>query len=244
MIHYPKTGHLVEMANKNRANPTEAEQNFIDFCNRMNIQYEFQVPIYCDEKGYILDFDLCYPFVENGKVREIHYVVEIDGGYHKLPEQQAKDKERTWDILQGDYKKVIRIPNKKTEDEDTLFHALYKGIPSNGKFGPAFREYVKKQYDNCRKRIDAAKRIETNKRKDSFEEIKIRAFYQSQIAKLQEEIETLKKTNWILSKEVVDRNIEINKWKERVEEVSQRIWKLSIATGNYSYYKDDYAVDF
>ena len=80
MIHYPKTGHLVEMANKNRANPTEAEQNFIDFCNRMNIQYEFQVPIYCDEKGYILDFDLCYPFVENGKVREIHYVVEIDGG--------------------------------------------------------------------------------------------------------------------------------------------------------------------
>lgn len=236
MIHYPKTGHLVEMANKNRANPTEAEQNFIDFCNKMNIQYEFQVPIYCDEKGYILDFDLCYPFVENGKVREIHYVVEIDGGYHKLPEQQAKDKERTWDILQGDYKKVIRIPNKKTEDEDTLFNALYKGIPSNGKFGPAFRDYIKQQKE--RRPPVPKNNKQVNTLLDTLTELK------EQIIALQEQNETLKKTNWILSKEVVDRNNEINKWKEKVEEVSQRIWKLSIATGNYSYYKDDYAVDF
>lgn len=235
-IHYPKTGHLVEMANKNRANPTEAEQNFIDFCDRMNIQYEFQVPIYCDEKGYILDFDLCYPFVENGKVREIHYVVEIDGGYHKDPEQQVKDKERTWDILQGDYKKVIRIPNKKTEDEDTLFHALYKGIPSSGKFGPAFRDYIKQQKERRPPVPKNNKQVGTLL--DTLTELK------EQVLALQEQNEAMKKTNWYLSKEVYDTRLEVNRWKEKFEEVNQRIWRLSVTTGNYSYYKDDYAVDF
>jgi very-short-patch-repair endonuclease len=235
-IHYPHTGHLVELTNKNRANPTKAEQNFILFCERMNIQYEFQVPIYCDERGYILDFDLCYTFEENGKAREIHYVVEIDGEYHKLPEQQAKDRERTQDILQANYKKVIRIPNKKTYDEETLFNALYKGIPKDGKFGPAFRNYIQQQKDR-RPPVPKNKK-EASCILDTLNEMK------EQIIALQEQNDTLNKANWYLAKEVYDTKLEVNKWKEKLEEVNRRIWQLSVATGNYNYYRDDYAVDF
>lgn len=235
-IHYPQTGHLVEMAEEKRKNPTRAEKNFIDFCERMGIPYEFQVPIFCDSKGYILDFELNYAYNDNGKTREVFYVVEIDGGYHNLPEQQEKDKERTLDILQGKYKKVIRIPNKKTEDDDTLFEALYKGIPKTGKDGPAYRDFLQRQRGKGTPHIMISS--EANAVLEAL------AKMEREILALRGEKERLIKTNWLLSKEVYDTKQELEKWKEKVEEVNNRIWRLSVMTGNYTYYKDDYAVDF
>ncbi len=243
-IHYPNTGHLVELANKNRENPTKAEKNFIYFCEWMNIPYKFQVPIYCDEKGYILDFDLCFTFEENGKQKEVHYVVEIDGFYHNSSDQKEKDKERTKNILLGKYKKVIRIPNEKTEDCDTLFKALYKGIPNTGKFGPVLRKWLQKRYNivesgmkNCFFEIKNVDKLRQSVSETPKETINEKEIYLTQINQLKEEIETLKKANWVLSKQIYDTQIERDRWMEKAEELNNNLWSLSAYCGNYRYFK-------
>lgn len=238
-IHYPHTGHLVELADKNRQNPTDAERRFIEFCEDMGIPYEFQVPIYCDGKGYILDFEISFEYRAKTRMKKIYYVVEIDGGYHNLPEQQKKDMQRTEDLLEGRYKKVIRLKNEQVSGYYDIFNSLYGSIPNSSKGGKALREYIKKQYTQ----FDAsANKWPKNKPQRSFKEEIERINDKAKIAKLEEEIAILKQVNWNLSKQVYDSQLEIKKWQEKVDEVNERIWLLSVSTGNFKYYMDDNVV--
>ena len=89
---------LKEFAAKHRAVPTEAESLMWKFlrANQMGVRYHRQHII----GNYIADF-ACL---------SLKLVIEIDGLYHSLPEQQISDEERTnW--LEENGFKVIRFTN-------------------------------------------------------------------------------------------------------------------------------------
>lgn len=140
-LRYPNKGYLYEFAEDKKKNPTEAELNFKNFCEMYQIQYSFQKPVYCDDRGYILDFEVKYPY--NKKGRTIYFVVEIDGGYHMTPEQKEKDKKRTEDLLQGRYEKVIRIKNEDTKTLKRMANAFINSIPKKKKPCQKFYNYLK-----------------------------------------------------------------------------------------------------
>lgn len=142
-LRYPNKGYLYDFAEEKKKNPTEAELNFKNFCEMYQIQYTFQKPVYCDDRGYILDFEVKFPY--NKKGRTIYFVVEIDGGYHMTAEQKEKDKQRTQDLLQGKYEKVIRIKNEDTTTLKRMCNAFLIGIPKKKKSCERFRDYIKKQ---------------------------------------------------------------------------------------------------
>lgn len=143
IMRYPNKGYLYDFAEEKKKNPTEAELNFKNFCEMYQIQYTFQKPVYCDDRGYILDFEV--KFQHNKKGKSIYFVVEIDGGYHKTPDQKTKDNQRTQDLLKGRYEKVIRIKNEDTTTLKRMCDAFLAGIPKKKKKHIRFYEYVKKR---------------------------------------------------------------------------------------------------
>lgn len=93
-------GRLKEFAKSNRKNPTDAERalwNMIKCC-RLGQDFKRQQVIGC----FIADF-VCLTS---------NLIVELDGSYHNLPEQQVSDEERTrW--LENQGFKVIRFANEE-----------------------------------------------------------------------------------------------------------------------------------
>ena len=99
-------GRLKELARRNRSNPTEAESLLWLMVkgSRLGCKFKRQHIIGC----FIVDF-VCI---------ETRLVVEIDGGYHSLPDQQTSDKERTaWLESQGF--RVIRFTNAEVMQNTT-----------------------------------------------------------------------------------------------------------------------------
>lgn len=93
-------GTLKEYAKLNRANPTDAEMVLWDNIrmNKIGIPFKRQFIIGRFIADFIsLDFNL---------------IIEVDGGYHNLPDQQISDEERTkWLERQGF--KVLRFKNEE-----------------------------------------------------------------------------------------------------------------------------------
>ncbi len=113
MEHYPYRtadggtyGRLKELAKRNRSNPTEAE-NLLWLMvkgGRLGLKFKRQHIIGC----FIVDF-VCL---------ETKLIVEIDGGYHSLPDQQISDNERAvWLESQGF--RVIRFTNEEVMQNTT-----------------------------------------------------------------------------------------------------------------------------
>lgn len=93
-------GRLKEYAKSNRAMPTEAESVlwYMLRGGRLGQNFKRQHIIGC----FIADF-VCLTS---------NLIVELDGGYHSLPEQQISDEERTtWLESQGF--KVMRFTNEE-----------------------------------------------------------------------------------------------------------------------------------
>lgn len=91
---------LKQYANHNRNNPTEAE-NIIWQCLRAN-----QLGQTFKRQHIIGDFIAAFCCIQS------HLIIEIDGGYHGIPEQQISDAMRTqWLNAQG--YKVIRFSNEE-----------------------------------------------------------------------------------------------------------------------------------
>ncbi|MBR3513579.1 MAG: endonuclease domain-containing protein [Bacteroidaceae bacterium] len=91
-------GKLKELATENRKNPTQAETVLWEYLKekRLGVPFRRQQVI----GQFIADF-ACL---------QRKLVVEVDGGYHQLPEQQVSDKERTsW--LQAQGLRVVRFTN-------------------------------------------------------------------------------------------------------------------------------------
>lgn len=113
MEHYPyRTAdgslyvRLKELARRNRSNQTEAESLLWLMVkgNRLGRKFKRQHIIGC----FIADF-VCI---------ETKLIIEIDGGYHSLPDQQTSDKERTaWLESQGF--RVIRFTNAEVMQNTT-----------------------------------------------------------------------------------------------------------------------------
>ena len=91
---------LKEFASNNRKHPTEAESILWDYLKRSGVGAPFRRQHIIG--NYIADF-VCLP---------ARLVIEIDGGYHQLPQQEANDEVRTkWLNEQGF--NVIRFTNEE-----------------------------------------------------------------------------------------------------------------------------------
>ena len=91
-------GKLKDFANENRKNPTQAESILWDYLKGKQLGVSFRRQHIIGE--YIADF-ICLSH---------HLIVEIDGNYHQLPEQQSSDEERT-KRLEELGMKIIRFTN-------------------------------------------------------------------------------------------------------------------------------------
>ena len=91
---------LFELAKKLRANQTEAESVLWLYLlnNQIGFRFKRQHPI----KYFIADF-----YCHKAKL-----VIEIDGGYHQLPEQYEYDKNRDYELEELGLK-VIRFTNEQ-----------------------------------------------------------------------------------------------------------------------------------
>lgn len=113
-----KKDALYQYADENRENPTDAERRFKKFLGKNNIDYKFQVPVFCSGEGYIIDF------VIHSKKTGKDIAVEIDGGYHDEPEQVRKDEIRDKNLKRCGYD-VVRLRNEETE-KDKVYDATFR----------------------------------------------------------------------------------------------------------------------
>ncbi len=91
-------GKLKEFANENRKKPTQAESILWDLLKGKQLGVSFRRQHVIDQ--FIADF-ICLSH---------HLVIEVDGNYHQLPEQQVSDEERTQRFEELGLK-VIRFTN-------------------------------------------------------------------------------------------------------------------------------------
>ena len=102
VIEYPL---LWKFAKENRNNPTEAEMLLWSYINNKQLGVRFRRQHIIGQ--YIADF-VCL---------EKMLVIELDGGYHSLPEQLISDEQRTAELHELGYR-VIRFTNEE------LFHRI------------------------------------------------------------------------------------------------------------------------
>ena len=102
VIEYPL---LWKFAKENRNNPTEAERLLWFYLSNKQLGVRFRRQHIIGQ--YIADF-ACL---------EKMLVIELDGGYHCLPEQQISDEQRTADLQEMGYR-VIWFTNEE------LFHGI------------------------------------------------------------------------------------------------------------------------
>ena len=91
---------LKDFAKRQKANPTEAEKVLWNYLKGSQLGKPFRRQHIIGE--FIADF-ICLP---------AHLIIEIDGGYHQLPEQQLSDDQRTDWFNQHGYS-VIRFTNEQ-----------------------------------------------------------------------------------------------------------------------------------
>ena len=97
VIEYPL---LWKFAKENRNNPTEAERLLWLYISNKQLGVRFRRQHIIGQ--YIADF-ACL---------EKMLVIELDGGYHSLPEQLISDEQRTADLQEMGYR-VIRFTNEE-----------------------------------------------------------------------------------------------------------------------------------
>lgn len=102
VIGYPR---LWQFAKENRNNPTEAERLLWFYLSNKQLGVRFRRQHIIGQ--YIADF-ACL---------EKMLIIELDGGYHSLPEQQISDEQRTVELQEKGYR-VVRFTNEE------LFHGI------------------------------------------------------------------------------------------------------------------------
>ncbi len=100
LMHHKASSKKFEFARMLRREQTEAEQSMWQFLRNKNLGVKFRRQHPLDK--FVADF-FCF---------ERKLIVEIDGGYHDLPDEKAKDDERT-KVLNALGYKVIRFKNEE-----------------------------------------------------------------------------------------------------------------------------------
>lgn len=95
---------LLGYARQMLENPTIGESLLYKYFSNNKIKY-FPQQIICCQHSYIMDVYL----------PDYHLDIEVDGGYHRTREQQAKDWARSKDIFDTFRIKTIRLTNKQLE---------------------------------------------------------------------------------------------------------------------------------
>jgi len=105
-------GLLKEYAKENRRHPTEAESVLWEYLRAGELGLPFKRQHIIGE--FIADF-VCLP---------AKLIIEVDGGYHQLPEQQASDEERQrW--LESKGFTVLRFTNEEVIcDTDNVIETI------------------------------------------------------------------------------------------------------------------------
>ena len=112
---------LKEFAHNNRKKPTEAESILWDYLKGNTLGTHFRRQHIMGQ--FIADF-VCLSH---------KLIIELDGGYHQLPEQQVSDTERT-DWLTGKGFKVIRFTNEEIlADTDRVLSVINEHITNERK---------------------------------------------------------------------------------------------------------------
>ena len=118
VIEYPL---LWAFAKENRNNPTEAERLLWFYLSNKQLGVRFRRQHIIGQ--YIADFACLDKML----------IIELDGGYHSLPEQQISDEQRTADLQKWGYR-VIRFTNEELFNGIDLVlteikNALYENAP-------------------------------------------------------------------------------------------------------------------
>ncbi len=112
-------GLLKDLAKKQKENPTEAE-TFLwkNLKSRQLAGYKFR-------RQHIID-----QFITDFVCLEKHLIIEVDGGYHTLPDVQISDEQRT-EMLTGLGFKVIRFTNEEVlNDIDVVLEKIKQTLYS------------------------------------------------------------------------------------------------------------------
>ena len=112
---------LWAFAKENRNNPTEAERLLWFYLSNKQLGVRFRRQHIIGQ--YIADFACLDKML----------IIELDGGYHSLPEQQISDEQRTADLQKWGYR-VIRFTNEELFNGIDLVltkikNALYENAP-------------------------------------------------------------------------------------------------------------------
>ena len=103
---------LKDFAKKQKKNPTDAERLLWEHLKGGQLGQPFRRQHVIGE--FIADF-ICLP---------AHLIIEIDGGYHQLPEQQVDDEARTQWLNQYGYR-VTRFTNEQVMfDTNNVIEAI------------------------------------------------------------------------------------------------------------------------
>jgi len=105
MARYTPRSLLVKYQKELLIRATPAEIALYNMCKKAGIIFQFQVIVYHKGRGAIVDF--LFPRKANSQL-----IVELDGGYHYQPEQQAKDAERTTWLQSVKPCDVLRFDNR------------------------------------------------------------------------------------------------------------------------------------
>ena len=132
VIEYPL---LWKFAKENRNNPTEAERLLWFYLSNKQLGVRFRRQHIIGQ--YIADF-ACL---------EKMLIIELDGGYHSLPEQQISDEQRTADLQEMGYR-VIRFTNEELFQEMDLVLTKIKNA-LNEKRSPLGGSGAEHYEDSC-----------------------------------------------------------------------------------------------
>lgn len=101
---------------------TRAELIFRGLLRHLGIKHEFQKQIKTGNGNRYADF----------LIPSLKLIIEIDGGYHDNPEQQALDRQREREIMDATRYEIIRFSNSQVEnDPDILFDTLVQRLKTH-----------------------------------------------------------------------------------------------------------------
>lgn len=107
---------LKDFAKRQRQNPTDAEKVLWAYLKGSQLGQPFRKQHIIGE--FIADF-ICLP---------AHLIIEVDGGYHQLPEQQVDDETRTQRLNEQGFR-VVRFTNEQVLfDTDKVVEDIKKNI--------------------------------------------------------------------------------------------------------------------
>jgi very-short-patch-repair endonuclease len=115
----------VQFAERLRSKATPAESLIVKIFRSIGISYHFQKTIKTESGYRYADF-----FIPG-----INWVIEIDGEYHDVPEQQVRDGLRTDEIVKATGYKVVRFTNQQVMDDpvkiiDYILHGIREKLLS------------------------------------------------------------------------------------------------------------------